>query len=93
MPGIINPSNISTREMKDNTHFINLRDSMIVSIQAFLKYSHKVPSHIISSEKLLPYYSIRSVHKVPDSLKLKSSITEHIVPKIMELQSGFRQNV
>ena len=36
IPGIINPSDISTKEMKDNTHFRNLRDSMMVSLQAFL---------------------------------------------------------
>ena len=35
--GIINPSYIFTKEMKDNTYFINLRDSMMVSLQDFLK--------------------------------------------------------
>ena len=49
IPGIINPSNIFTKEMKDNTHFRNIRDSMMVVLQAFLKYSHNVPSHIIST--------------------------------------------
>ena len=65
----------------------------MVSVQAFLNYSHNVTSHIISSEKLLPYYSIRLEHIVPDSLELKSRVPEHIVPNIMELQSGVRQTV
>ena len=47
IPGIINPSGILTKEMKDNTHFRNLRDSMMVSLQEFLKYSHNVPINII----------------------------------------------
>ena len=47
IPGIINTSNIFTKYIKENTHFINLRDSMMVSLQAFLKYSHNIPSYII----------------------------------------------
>ena len=66
---------------------------MMVSLQAFLEYSHNVPSNIISAEKLLPYYSIRSEHIVPDSLELKLIVPKHIIPKIMELQSGVRQNL
>ena len=65
IPGIINPSNIFTKEMKDNTHFRNLRDSMIVSLQEFLRYNHNVPTHIIFANKILPYYSIRSEHIFP----------------------------
>ena len=60
IPGIINPSDIFTKEMKDNTHFRNIIESMMVSIQAFLKYNHNIPTHIISANKILPYYSIRS---------------------------------
>ena len=58
IPGIINPSGIFTKEMKDNTHLINLRDSIMVSLQAFLKYNHNVPTHIISATKIILYYSI-----------------------------------
>ena len=65
IPRIINPNDIFTKEMKDNTHFRNLRDSMMVSLQALLKYNHDVPTHIISANKILPYYSIRSKHRVP----------------------------
>ena len=54
IPGIINPSDIFTKEIKDNTHFRNLRDSMMVSLQAFLKYNHNVPTHIISDKKSFP---------------------------------------
>ena len=70
--GIINLSNIFTKEMKDNTHFRNLRDSMMVSLQAFIKYNYNVPTYIISANKILPYYSIRSKNIVPESLELKS---------------------
>ena len=76
--------------MKDNTHFRNLRDSMVVSLKAFLKYSHNYPTHIISANKILPYYYIPSEHIVPNSLELKSIVPEHIVPNILGLQSGFR---
>ena len=76
IPGIINPSEIFTKEMKDNTHFRNLRDSMMVSLQAFLKYSHNVPTHIISANKIFPYYSIRSKQRVLESLEQKSGIRQ-----------------
>ena len=85
IPGIINPSNIFTKEMKDNKHFRNIRDSIMVSLQAFLKYSHNMPIHIISANKLLPYYSIRSENIVSDSLELKKGVPEHVVPNILEL--------
>ena len=65
IPGITNPSNIFAKERKDNTHFRNIRDSVMVSPQAFLKYNHNVPTHIISANKILPYYSIRSKNIVP----------------------------
>ena len=93
IPGIINPSDIFTKEIKDNTNFINLRDSMMVSLQAFLKYIHNVPTHIISANKILPYYSMRSEHIVPDSLELKAGVPEYVVPNILEPQSGVRQTV
>ena len=58
---------------------------MMVSLQAFLKYSQNITSHIISSDKLLPYYSIKLEHIVTDILELKLSIPEHIISKILEL--------
>ena len=66
---------------------------MMVSLQAFLKYSHNVPTHIISTNKLIPYYCIRLEHIVPDSLELKTGVPEHVVPNILELQSRVRQTV
>ena len=93
IPGIINLSDIFTKEIKDNTHFRNLRDFIMVSLQAFLKYSHNVPTHIISANKLLPYYSIQSERIVSDSLKLKTGVPEHVVLTIIELQSWVRQTV
>ena len=93
IPGIINPSDIFTKETKDNIHFRNIRDSMMVSLQEFMKHSHNDPSHIISSEKLLPYYSIWSEHIVTANLELQSGVPEHIIPEILELQSRFRQTV
>ena len=73
------------KEMKDNTHFRNIRDFMMVSLQAVLKYNHNVPTHIISANKILPYYSIRSKHRVPESLELKLGIiqtTQNGIPSI-----------
>ena len=66
---------------------------MMVSFQEFLKYIHNILTHIISANKRLPYYSIRSEHIVPDSLELKTGVPEHVVPNILELQSGVRQTV
>ena len=91
--GIINPSNIFRKEMRDNTHLSNIIASMMVSLQAFLKYSHNFPTRIISANKILPYYSIRSEHIDPDSLELKTVVPEHFVPNILELQSGVRPTV
>ena len=93
IPIIINPSDIFTKEMKYNTHFRNLRDSMMVSLQAFPKYSHNVATHIISANRILPCYSIQSEHIVPDSLELKTGVPEHVVPNILELRLGVRQTV
>ena len=93
IPVIINPSDVFTKEMKDNTHFRNIIYSMMVSLQSSMKYIYNVLSHIISAEKLLPYYSIRSKHIFPDSLELKSIFSEHIIPNILEIQLGLRKNV
>ena len=93
IPGIINPSKTFTKEVKDNTHFRNIIDSMMVSLQSFLKYSHNVPTHTISGNKILPYYSIRSEDIVPDSLELKTCVPEYVVTNILKLQLGVRKTV
>ena len=93
IPGIINPSYIFTKEMRDNTHFRKIIDSMMVSLQAFLEYNHNAPIHIISASKILPYYSKRSEHIFLESLELKTGVPEHIIPHIIEPQSGVRKTV
>ena len=88
--GIINLSDIFMKEMKDNTHFRNLRDSIMVSLQAFLKYSHNFCTRIIYDNKILTYYSILSEYIVPDSLELKIGVLEHVITNILELQLRVR---
>ena len=66
---------------------------MMVSLHVFLKYSHNVTTHIISANKILPYYSIRSEHIVADSLEPNRGVPEHVVPNILELQLGVRPTV
>ena len=78
IPSIINSRNIFTKEMKGKTHFRNLIDSIMVSLQAFLKYNQNVPTHIIYAKKILPYYSIRSKYIVPESLDLKSGARQTV---------------
>ena len=56
IPGVINPSNIFTKEMCNTTHFRHLRDSMMVSKSIFLENNHTVP-HIVSLDYIFPYYS------------------------------------
>ena len=67
-----------TKEMKDNTHLRNFRDAMMVSLQEFLKYNQNVPTHIISTNKLLPCYSIRAEHIVLENIELKSGVRQTV---------------
>ena len=60
IPGVINPADIFTKEMKDGAHFCRLRDCMMCSKASYLKYHSNVPSEVVTAEKMLPYYSIRS---------------------------------
>ena len=60
---------------------------MMVSLQAFLKYNHSVPTHVLSANKILTYYSIRLEHIVTVSLELQSKVPEHIIPDILGIQS------
>ena len=59
-------------------HHHNLRDSIMVSLQAFLRYHHNVPSHIISSDKILPYYYIRWQKNVPEELEHQLGINQTV---------------
>eukprot|EP00804_Cyclotella_cryptica_P030273 CCRYP_019237-RA/>CCRYP_019237-RA protein AED:0.06 eAED:0.03 QI:0/0/0/1/0/0/3/0/1322 len=59
IPGVINASDLFTKELKDAAHFRRCRDSFMVSRSNFLQHGHCVPSHLTSPLDL-PYYSIRS---------------------------------
>eukprot|EP00804_Cyclotella_cryptica_P009045 CCRYP_003142-RA/>CCRYP_003142-RA protein AED:0.35 eAED:0.14 QI:0/0/0/1/1/1/2/0/1801 len=59
IPGVINTSDLFTKELKDAAHFHRCRDSMMVSRSNFLAHQHCVLSHL-STPRNLPYYSIRS---------------------------------
>jgi len=59
IPGIINASNIFTKEIKDAAHYPCLRDTMIASRANFLRFSHTVPVHL-TEKSVLAYYSIMS---------------------------------
>ena len=60
IPGIINPSDIFTKEMKDSAHFPRLRDCFMVSKSVFHKYGQPIPAATIADERILPYYSFNS---------------------------------
>ena len=57
IPGIINASDIFTKEIKDAPHYRRLRDTMMVSRANFLRFNHTVPAHL-TEKSVLPYYSI-----------------------------------
>ena len=60
IPGVINPSDIFTKEMKDAAHFRRLRDCFMVSKSVFHKYGQPIPAAMITDERILPYYSLNS---------------------------------
>eukprot|EP00956_Cyclotella_meneghiniana_P016782 scaffold26800_cov39-Cyclotella_meneghiniana.AAC.1 len=59
IPGVINTSDLFTKELRDGAHFRRCRDSMMVSRINFEKYGHVMPSHRQNKEDL-PYYNVRS---------------------------------
>lgn len=59
IPGVINASDLFTKELRDAAHFRRCRDSMMVSRINFEKYGHVMPSHR-QDKADLPYYNIRS---------------------------------
>ena len=69
--GVINSSDIFTKELKDAAHFRNCRNSMMVSKSNFLRFHHNVPEHMTSRHNL-PYFSIRS----PDTPSQKHSSSD-----------------
>ena len=64
IPGIINPSNMFTKEIHDCTHFRILCDIFMVSKNALIKYGQPTPADVISAGVISPYYSIRSTREV-----------------------------
>eukprot|EP00804_Cyclotella_cryptica_P002399 CCRYP_004096-RA/>CCRYP_004096-RA protein AED:0.22 eAED:0.22 QI:0/0/0/1/0/0/3/0/917 len=59
IPGVINTSNIFTKELRDAAHFRRCRDTMMVSKINFEKYGHAIPPH--HQQKVdLPDYPVRS---------------------------------
>jgi hypothetical protein len=59
IPGVINASDLFTKELKDAAHFHRCRDSMMVSRANFDRRGHLMPSHRQKHDDL-PYYTIRS---------------------------------
>jgi hypothetical protein len=59
IPGVINASDLFTKELKDAAHFRRCRDSMMVSRSNFDRSGHVLPSYQHKKEDV-PYYNIRS---------------------------------
>ena len=59
IPGVINASDLFTKELKDAAHFRRCRDSFMVSLQNFNTCGHVLPSHR-QDKAAVPYYSVRS---------------------------------
>ncbi|KAL7502148.1 hypothetical protein ACHAWX_002187 [Stephanocyclus meneghinianus] len=84
IPGVVNESDLFTKELKDAAHFHCCRDLMMVSRQNFLKHHHCVPSHLTTRDHL-PYYSLHSPH-TPNAFK-HTVTSGHSLPP----QSGIPQ--
>jgi len=71
IPGIINASDLFTKEIKCAIHYCRLCDSMMVSKANFIRFHHTVPDYM-TDHFALPYYSIRSsnppsvTHTIPN---------------------------
>eukprot|EP00956_Cyclotella_meneghiniana_P020999 scaffold37679_cov76-Cyclotella_meneghiniana.AAC.13 len=59
IPGVINASDLFTKEIKDDAHFRRCRDTFMVSKSNFSQFGHVVPPHMTSRDNL-PYYDLRS---------------------------------
>ena len=59
IPGVINASDIFTKELKDTAHFRRCRDTMMVSKTIFDHYGHVLPSHLHGKTDL-PFSNLRS---------------------------------
>eukprot|EP00804_Cyclotella_cryptica_P027547 CCRYP_007491-RF/>CCRYP_007491-RF protein AED:0.58 eAED:0.47 QI:0/-1/0/1/-1/0/1/0/173 len=79
IPGLINASDLFTKELKDSAHFRRCRDSMMVSRSNFVRHHHCVPAHMASPHNL-PYYSPRS-GQTPVQLAAKHGAKRHVVAR------------
>eukprot|EP00804_Cyclotella_cryptica_P021434 CCRYP_005776-RA/>CCRYP_005776-RA protein AED:0.13 eAED:0.00 QI:0/0/0/1/1/1/5/0/1584 len=71
IPGVINASDLFTKELRDAAHIRRCHDTMMVSCIYFDKYGHVVPPHH-QHQGDLPYYDIRSPFTL-DSYRIGSS--------------------
>eukprot|EP00804_Cyclotella_cryptica_P014486 CCRYP_004818-RA/>CCRYP_004818-RA protein AED:0.46 eAED:0.37 QI:0/0/0/1/1/1/2/0/357 len=79
IPGVINASDLFTKELKDSAHFRRCRDSMMVSHSNFMHHQHCVPAHMTASHHL-PYYSIRS-GQTPAQFAVRHGASRHAVAR------------
>eukprot|EP00804_Cyclotella_cryptica_P022103 CCRYP_011581-RA/>CCRYP_011581-RA protein AED:0.10 eAED:0.05 QI:0/0/0/1/0/0/6/0/1337 len=90
IPGVINASDLFTKELKDAAHFRRCRDSMMVSRQNFVKHHHCVPAHLTTRDHL-PYYSLRSPHT---STNFKQAVTSgHRLSPLSRIPQGSARTV
>ena len=80
IPGIINSSDLFTKEIKDDAHFRRCRDTFMVSKSNFLAHGHCMPSHMTSRDHV-PYYNMHS-HLSPEAYAKKRA------PPLSLLQLG-----
>ena len=59
IPGLVNASDLFTKEIKDDAHFRRCRDTFMVSKSNFSQFGHVVPPHMTTRDNL-PYYDLRS---------------------------------
>ena len=80
IPGVINPSDIFTKEMKDSAHFRRLRDSIMVAKGALSRFQRPIPSELVRSEKILPYYQLGSpLPFQPSVSRVSFPATSHVI--------------
>ena len=66
IPGIINPSDLFTKEIKDAAHYRRLCDTMMVSLSNFMTHGDVVPV-AFAGPKSLSYYNVISASASPTS--------------------------
>jgi len=69
-PGIINASDIFTKEIKDAAHYCHIRERV-----NFIKFTHTVPAHF-TAKIVLPYYSFMSLAMAGESAHLADFLSQ-----------------